>query len=79
VITTNLPFKQWDTVFPTATSAVALIVRLTHHAEIVTIEEQSYRNRRRSRRTSASTSRRVDQVTGPGDPVIGPLTAAEFV
>ena len=38
VITTNLPFKQWDTVFPNAACAVALIDRLTHHAEIITIE-----------------------------------------
>jgi DNA replication protein DnaC len=45
VITTNLPFKQWDTVFPNATSAVALIDRLTHHAEILTIDGESYRKR----------------------------------
>ena len=45
VITTNLPFKQWDTVFPNAACAVALIDRLTHHAEILTIEGESYRKR----------------------------------
>ncbi len=45
VITTNLPFKQWGTVFPNAACAVALIDRLTHHAEIVTIEGESYRKR----------------------------------
>jgi DNA replication protein DnaC len=41
----NAPFKQWDTVFPNATCAVALIDRLTHHAEIITIEGESYRKR----------------------------------
>jgi DNA replication protein DnaC len=45
VVTTNLPFKQWDTVFPNAACAVALIDRLTHHAEIITIEGDSYRKR----------------------------------
>ena len=45
VITTNLPFKQWNTVFPNAACAVALIDRLTHHAEIVSIEGESYRKR----------------------------------
>ncbi len=45
VITTNLPFKQWDTVFPNAACAVALIDRLTHHAEIVSIDGDSYRKR----------------------------------
>ena len=45
LITTNLPFKRWDTVFPNASCAVALIDRLTHHAEILVIEGQSYRRR----------------------------------
>jgi DNA replication protein DnaC len=45
VITTNLAFKQWGTVFPNAACAVALIDRLTHHAEIITIEGESYRKR----------------------------------
>ena len=45
LITTNLPFKQWDTVFPNVSCAVALIDRLTHHAEILLIEGQSYRRR----------------------------------
>ena len=45
LITTNLPFKQWDTVFPKASCAVALIDRLTHHAEILAIEGESYRKR----------------------------------
>ena len=45
VVTTNLAFKQWDTVFPNAACAVALIDRLTHHAEIISIEGESYRKR----------------------------------
>ncbi len=45
VVTTNLLFKQWDTVFPNASCAVAPIDRLTHHAEIVPIEGESDRKR----------------------------------
>lgn len=45
VVTTNLAFKQWDTVFPNAACAVALIDRLTHHAEIISIDGDSYRKR----------------------------------
>ena len=45
LITTNLAFKHWDTVFPNASCAVALIDRLTHHVEILLIEGQSYRRR----------------------------------
>jgi DNA replication protein DnaC len=44
-ITTNLPFSDWPTIFPNAGSAVALIDRLVHHAEIITIEGDSYRRR----------------------------------
>jgi DNA replication protein DnaC len=45
VLTTNLPFKAWNTIFPNASCAVALIDRLTHHAEIITIAGESYRKR----------------------------------
>jgi len=40
-----LAFKHWDTIFPNASCAVALIDRRTHHAEIVVIEGESYRRR----------------------------------
>jgi DNA replication protein DnaC len=45
VLSTNLAFSDWNTIFPNATSAVALIDRLTHHAEIIPIEGESYRRR----------------------------------
>ena len=47
----NLPFKHRDTVFPNAACAVALIDRLTHHAEIISIEGESYRKREAGRLT----------------------------
>jgi DNA replication protein DnaC len=58
VLTTNLAFKAWNTIFPNASCAVALIDRLTHHAEILTIEGESYRKReaelvQKARRASA--------------------------
>ncbi len=45
VLTTNLAFADWTTVFPNAACATALIDRLTHHAEIITMEGESYRKR----------------------------------
>lgn len=45
ILTTNLAFKQWHTVFPNASCAVALIDRLTHHAHIIPIQGDSYRLR----------------------------------
>lgn len=45
VLTTNLAFSDWPTIFPNAGSAIALIDRLVHHADILTIEGDSYRRR----------------------------------
>jgi len=58
LVTTNLAFKDWGTVFPNAACVTALIDRLTHHAEIITISGESYRRReaevaQKARRTKA--------------------------
>jgi len=45
LVTTNLAFKEWGTVFPNAACVTALIDRLTHHAEILTLTGESYRRR----------------------------------
>jgi DNA replication protein DnaC len=45
VLTSNLAFGDWNTVFPNAACATALIDRLTHHSEIIRIEGDSYRRR----------------------------------
>jgi DNA replication protein DnaC len=45
VLTTNLPFSEWGSVFPNAGSAIALVDRLVHHSDIITIEGSSYRRR----------------------------------
>jgi len=42
VLTTNLAFGAWNTVFPNAACLTALIDRLTHHSEILTIEGESH-------------------------------------
>jgi len=45
LVTTNLAFKAWGAVFPNAACVTALIDRLTHHAEILTLTGESYRRR----------------------------------
>lgn len=45
VLTTNLAFSNWPTIFPNATCATALIDRIVHHADILAIEGDSYRRR----------------------------------
>ena len=45
ILTTNLAFSDWPTIFPNAACTTALIDRVVHHAEIIAIEGESYRRR----------------------------------
>lgn len=45
VLTTNLPFKQWGTVFPGAACVSALIDRFVQHCHIVDIDADSWRQK----------------------------------
>jgi DNA replication protein DnaC len=62
VLTTNLAFSDWPTIFPNATCATALIDRVVHHADIITIEGESYRLREAKetagRRSSANAAKK---------------------
>jgi DNA replication protein DnaC len=58
VLTTNLAFAQWPTIFPNAACTTALIDRLVHHSEIITIEGDSYRKREAEAAKSAASARR---------------------
>lgn len=53
VLTTNLAFRDWHTIFPNAACAVGLIDRLTHHSTIVKVTGESYRLREAERAQKA--------------------------
>lgn len=53
VLTTNLAFQDWPSIFPNATCATALIDRVVHHADVIAIEGESYRLRQAEQRKSA--------------------------
>ncbi len=55
VITSNLAFKDW----PTCTTA--LIDRLVHHSEIISIEGESYRKREAEQSKEATETRRREE------------------
>jgi DNA replication protein DnaC len=58
LVTTNKAFKDWNTVFPNATSSAALLDRLTHHADITLIEGISYRVRESELEAAAQKQKR---------------------
>jgi len=58
LITTNKSFAEWSEVFPNAACVVALIDRLIHHAEIVSIQGSSYRHKEAQERAASKQTRR---------------------
>jgi len=68
VLTTNLAFRDWPTIFPNATCATALIDRVVHHADVIAIEGESYRAREADAQAKDRRSRRKEQEQPDPDP-----------
>ena len=47
ILTSNLPFSGWGTVFGDQAVAAAMIDRIVHHADVLTLKGASYRLRGR--------------------------------
>jgi DNA replication protein DnaC len=47
ILTSNLPFARWGETFGDQIIAAAMIDRLVHHAEVLTLDGNSYRTRSR--------------------------------
>jgi DNA replication protein DnaC len=45
ILTSNLPFARWGEVFGDQVVAAAMIDRIVHHAEVITLKGSSYRLR----------------------------------
>lgn len=45
IITSNHPFSKWDQIFEDNMMTVAAIDRVVHHAQIIEIQEESYRKK----------------------------------
>jgi len=61
LVTSNRPFGEWTSVFPDAAMTLAAVDRLVHHAVILEINVESYRQRtaaNRQKQRTASDSKR---------------------
>ena len=54
IVTTNLPFSEWNTMFPNARLCKAMLDRLTDQAHIIETGKESYRFRRTLERKKGS-------------------------
>jgi DNA replication protein DnaC len=59
IITTNRPFGDWPEVLPNAACVVTLVDRLTHCAEVVQLQADSYRLREAELRAQEKTAVRA--------------------
>jgi DNA replication protein DnaC len=66
LVTTNRPFSEWKVVFPNASSVVALVDRLVHRAQVLSIEGESYRLKEAKAREVERTKERAARRTRKG-------------
>jgi DNA replication protein DnaC len=77
IITSNLPFDEWTSVFGNERLTGALLDRLTHHVHILEMNGDSYRLKHSKSRRRAKNSEAVEQpLTETVDPETGEVKAA---
>ncbi|MDR1214589.1 MAG: IS21-like element helper ATPase IstB [Propionibacteriaceae bacterium] len=64
ILTSNLPFSGWGSVFGDQTVAAAMIDRIVHHADVLTLKGASYRLRNRGIDTLPSVRTTTDHTEG---------------
>ena len=75
IVTSNLPFEEWTSVFGSERLTGALLDRLTHHVHILSLNGDSYRLEQSSRRRRTSARAEQNQATADSiDPETGEIT-----
>lgn len=63
IVTTNKAFVNWSEVFPNAACVVSLVDRLVHHAEIISLDGESYRLKEAQERAALQAKKRKSRKT----------------
>lgn len=75
IVTSNLPFEEWTSVFGSERLTGALLDRLTHHVSILTMNGDSYRLKQSAgRRRNAAKAEQNQANTDTVDPETGEIT-----
>lgn len=71
IVTSNLPFEEWTSVFGAERLTGALLDRLTHHVHILSMNGESYRLIQSTRRRKPNSAGAQDK---PAEEIVDPLT-----
>jgi len=74
IVTSNLPFAEWTSVFGSERLTGALLDRLTHHVHILEMNGDSYRLKQSKRRQRKATKSKADATPDTVDPDTGEIT-----
>ena len=75
IVTSNLPFEEWTSVFGNQRLTGALLDRLTHHVHILELNGESYRLKQSKARRRRD-PRPFDEVAAAADPETGEIIRA---
>ena len=75
IVTSNLPFEEWTSVFGNQRLTGALLDRLTHHVHILELNGESYRLKQSKARRRRD-PRPPDEVAAAADPETGEIIRA---
>ena len=66
MLTSNLPFSGWESIFKDPMTTAAAIDRLVHHSVIIELNLPSYRAEQAKKAKQARQAETGDSASGPG-------------
>ena len=77
IVTSNLPFEEWPSVFRSERLTGALLDRLTHHVHILELNGESYRLKQSKGRRRSAAGAAPNRAAAPADGPVAPLADSD--